>query len=198
MIGAVGRATIPAFLCRPCATLGRVADPLLAQVSAGRQPSFRCLERTCLADWGDAPGVGRARKACGGMVAAACGTGGRRQKARLDTETAFLLSMSGSCRGGKSYAGIATWLMRRPSQPTQPRHAEGLGRGLAKRWAGSSAVAATARHRKRHRGLAHVKCGFGDRQDSVSSSNTEQMFAGGVRWGASRFPLPARSADGAL
>ena len=57
-----------------------------------------------------------------------------------------------------------------------------------------SAVAATARHRKRHRGLAHMKCGFGDREDPGSSSNTKHLLAGGVRWGASRFPLPARSA----
>ena len=47
--------------CRPLATFGSGSRPPCGAGSVGRQPLFRCLERTGLADWGDAPGVGRAR-----------------------------------------------------------------------------------------------------------------------------------------
>ena len=81
--------------------------------------------------------------------------------------------------------------------PAAPGPAEGLERGLAgyRRFERSRRNNAAP---EKASGPCARKCGSGDREDPGSSSNTEHLFAGGVHWGASRFPLPARRAVCAL
>lgn len=199
MIGAVGRATMAEFvvaLVRPWVGGGRPPP------DAGQRRPTTVVP---LSSNGHAWRTGEMHqasaghaKACGGMVGTACWTGGRRRKP--DWKPRRLSSFHWRTMSWRRVSCwvLAIWRVRWPSRPPHGDTPKDWSEDRRCKIADPGAVAATTRHRKRHRGLAHVKCGFGDREDPGSSSNTKHLFAGGVHRGASRFPLPARSAVGAL
>ena len=81
-LGAKAAATLAGLapIARETGKSSAVADPLLAQVSPGRQPSSSRLERDWHDGLGDALGVGRARESVSRHGSGCLWTGGRRRK----------------------------------------------------------------------------------------------------------------------
>ena len=101
---------------------------------------------------------------------------------------------SGPLKRSVSWHGVSRGLqgsLNRERWKTVAGHAaeegcRGIRRDRGRRSQGT--VAATTRHRKRHRDAAHLACGSGDRNDSRPSSTTKLVDqAGGVPKG--RLPL---------